>query len=54
MTLKVTPKAKVVPVFFLNEHHTIKTYWGSRYISPRILDLFTKWRWVVSFTLRPL
>jgi hypothetical protein len=28
--------------------------WGSGYINPRVLDLGTSWRWVVSFTPRPL
>jgi hypothetical protein len=28
----------------------MKTYWGSEGIAPRILDLDTRWRWVVSFT----
>jgi hypothetical protein len=28
--------------------------WGSGCKDPRILDLGTSWRWVVSFTLRPL
>jgi hypothetical protein len=32
----------------------MKTYWGSGDIAPRILDLGTRWRWVVSFTPRPL
>jgi hypothetical protein len=32
----------------------MKTYWGSGGTAPRILDLGTRWRWVVSFTLRPL
>jgi hypothetical protein len=32
----------------------MKAYWGSEGIAPRILDLGTKWRWVVSFTPRPL
>jgi hypothetical protein len=32
----------------------MKTYWGSGGIAPRILDLGTRWRWVVSFTPRPL
>jgi hypothetical protein len=32
----------------------MKTYWGSGCIAPRILDLGTGWRWVVSFTPRPL
>jgi hypothetical protein len=29
-------------------------YWGSGGIAPRILDLETRWRWVLSFTRRPL
>jgi hypothetical protein len=45
---------KVVPVFFLTEHHAIKTYWGSGGIAPHILDLGTRWRWVISFTPRTL
>jgi hypothetical protein len=32
----------------------MKTYWGSGGIAPLILDLGTKWMWVVSFTPRPL
>jgi hypothetical protein len=32
----------------------MKTYWGIGGIVPRILDLGTRWRWVVSFTPRPL
>jgi hypothetical protein len=32
----------------------MKVYWGSAGIAPRILDLGNRWRWVVSFTLRPL
>jgi hypothetical protein len=31
----------------------MKKYWGGG-IAPRILDPGTSWRWVVSFTLRPL
>jgi hypothetical protein len=31
-----------------------KTYWGSGSIAPRILVLGIRWRWVVSFTPRPL
>jgi hypothetical protein len=38
----------------LTKHHTMKMYWGSGGIAPRILDLGTRWRWVVSFTARPL
>jgi hypothetical protein len=32
----------------------MKAYCGSGGIAPRILDLGTRWRWVVSFMLRPL
>jgi len=32
----------------------MKAYWVSGIIAPRILDLSTRWRWVVSFTPRPL
>jgi hypothetical protein len=38
----------------LTNHHAMKTYWGSGGIASRILDLGTRWRWVVSFTPRPL
>jgi hypothetical protein len=30
-------KDKVVPVFFLTEHHAMKAYWGSGGIAPIIL-----------------
>jgi hypothetical protein len=32
----------------------MKAYWVSRGIAPRILDLSTRWRWVVSFTHQQL
>jgi len=32
----------------------MKAYWGSGGIESRILDLSTRWIWVVSFTIRPL
>jgi hypothetical protein len=32
----------------------LKAYWGSGGIAPLILDLGTRWRWVVSFTTWPL
>jgi len=38
----------------LTKYHAIKTCWGSGDIAPRILDLSTSWRWVVSFTPRQL
>jgi hypothetical protein len=36
------------------KQHAMKTYWGSGGIAPRMLDLGTRRRWVVSFTPRPL
>jgi hypothetical protein len=38
----------------LTKNHATKTNWGSGDIVPCILDLGTRWRWVVSFTPRPL
>jgi hypothetical protein len=38
----------------LTKDHAMKMYWGSGGIAPRIFDLSTRWRWVVSFTTRPL
>jgi hypothetical protein len=48
-------KGKFIPVFFFStEHHAMKAYWGSGDIAAHILDLSTRWRWVVSSTPRPL
>jgi hypothetical protein len=38
----------------LTEHHTMKAYWGCGGITPHILELKTRWKWVVSSTPRPL
>jgi hypothetical protein len=38
----------------LIKHHAMKTYGGVEVYLPCILNLGTRWRWVVSFTLRPL
>jgi hypothetical protein len=46
-------KGKRFPVL-LTEHHAMKAYWGSGGVASRILDLGTRWRWVVSFTTRLL
>jgi len=35
-------------------HHAMKVYRESGGTDPRILNLGTRWRWVVSFTPRPL
>jgi hypothetical protein len=40
-------------LFFLTEYHAMDAYWGSGGTSPRILDLGTKWKWMVSFTPQP-
>jgi hypothetical protein len=37
----------------LIKHHVINTYWGWR-IAPCILNLCSRWRWMVSFTSRPV
>jgi hypothetical protein len=47
-------KKKVKLSLCLTKHHAMKTYWESAGITPRILDLSTRWRWVDSFTPRPL
>jgi hypothetical protein len=39
---------------FLTEQHAMKAYWGNGSIVPLILDLGSRWRWVVSFTHQPL
>jgi len=38
----------------LTKHNAMKMYWGSGGIVPGILDLGTRWRWVVSFMPWPL
>jgi len=38
----------------LTLHHATEACWGSGGIAPHIHDLGTKWRWVVSFTIRKL
>jgi len=34
----------------MTKHHAMKTYWGGVGIEPHILNIGTRWRWVVSFT----
>jgi hypothetical protein len=46
-------KVKVKLSLRLTKHHEMKMYWSGG-IAPRILDLGTRWRWVVSFTTQPL
>jgi len=38
----------------VTKHHAMKAYWRIGGVAPLILYLGTKWRWVVSFTPRPL
>jgi hypothetical protein len=52
-----TQKASTWEVKFspcLAKHRAMKSYWGSGGIPARILNLGTRWRWVVSFTPPPL
>jgi hypothetical protein len=46
-------KVKLKLSLCLTKQHTMKTYWGSGGIAPRILILGTRWKWVVSFAHRP-
>jgi hypothetical protein len=41
-------------IFCLIEHDNANTGWGSGGIAPRVLNYGTRWRWVVSFTPRPI
>jgi len=43
---------KIVPVFNYARHH--EDVVGSGSIDPHILNVSTRWRWVVSFTTWPL
>jgi hypothetical protein len=47
-------KLKLFLCFFFNSAPLHEGVLGSRGRSPRILDLGTRWRWVVGFTARPL
>jgi hypothetical protein len=47
-------KGRVVPVLFFNWAPRHEGVLWVRGIGPRILDLGTRWRWVFSFTPRPL
>jgi hypothetical protein len=41
--LKMNKKVKAKLSLCLTKCHTMKTYWGSGGIAPRILDLGTRW-----------
>jgi hypothetical protein len=47
-------KVKVKLSLCLTKYHAMKTYWRSRSITPHILDLDTRWKWLVSFTPQSL
>jgi hypothetical protein len=47
-------KVQVKSSLCLTKYHAMKTYGGIGCIPPCILNLFNRWRWVVSFTHRPL
>jgi hypothetical protein len=47
-------KGKVKLSLCLTKHHAMKMYWVRGGTAPRILDLGARWRWMVSFTPRPL
>jgi hypothetical protein len=42
-------KVKVKLSLWLTKNHAMKMYWRSGGIAPHILDLGTRWGWVVSF-----
>jgi hypothetical protein len=50
----VKVNVKLSLCFFLTEHHSMEAYWGSGGIAPRIFDVGTIWKWMVSFIPRPL
>jgi hypothetical protein len=54
MRLNVDGKGKLVPVRFLVQQHAMKAYWGVELQLHSFFDLCTWWRWVVSFTPRPI
>jgi hypothetical protein len=47
-------KANAKLSLYVTKYRALKTYWGSGGIAPCILDVGTRWKWVVSFTPRPL
>jgi hypothetical protein len=52
--IKVKAKVKLKLSLCLTKHHAIQTYEGSKVTSPRIVNVGTRWSWVVNFTPRPL
>jgi hypothetical protein len=54
VTTSVIKAEGKAPVLYLSETYAMKAYQGSGGIAPSISILCTRWRWVVSFTPRPL
>jgi hypothetical protein len=55
--VKITKTYSTTPwirISCLIKNYAIKTYWGIVGIYPRILNLGTRWSWVISFTPQPL
>jgi hypothetical protein len=50
LLISINDKGKFV--LCLTKYHAMKTHSGRGGITPRILDLGTRWRWEVSFTSR--
>jgi hypothetical protein len=47
-------KVKVKLSLCLSKHHAMKAYWVSGGIIPRVVNVGTRWKWVVSCTPGPL
>jgi hypothetical protein len=47
-------KNRAINTYLLIKHHALKAYWGNGGIAPRIHNLCTRWRRVVSFRPPPL
>jgi hypothetical protein len=47
-------ESKIKLSLTLTTYHAMKMNWGSEGTAPRILNLGTRWKWVVSFAPRPL
>jgi hypothetical protein len=52
--VKVKAKVRLSLCLFLTEHRVMKAYWGVKVWLHSFFNLCTRWRWVVSFTPRPL
>jgi hypothetical protein len=45
---------KVEFLRLFSEHHAMKAYWGNKDTAPHILWPRTRWKWLATFTPRPL